>query len=256
MMLVVYFEFHLHLQTLVLLRAPYFLLPPNWTGDKIFMASWFARHHNDTVVIDGIFRHTINVPLTNNIPSTNNAAKAEDSSIIGLVNFVSRIDAGNSNGDSNGNNSKSSNYQSNTLPVVTFYNNDNHRMSDLHYTSYAAGKLVNVGEYTIYGDNDPQDIIGNCPYNNQGQRDGLWSGSWSGVLSEGKDKLEILYDNDQIVNPCRRYYDSGNFRHYVAINGRLDNGVFCSFLDDADNSPDRDLVIQNGEVVSSKYYPR
>ena len=65
MMTAVYFDFLiLQLQSLVFTRAPYFLLPPSWIADLVFMKSWFARHRSKIIVVDKTFYHYVNLPMS------------------------------------------------------------------------------------------------------------------------------------------------------------------------------------------------
>lgn len=112
MSVVVRHDFYAELQQLVFIRAPYFLLPFTWQKDKIFMAGWFKRNHNVTVLVDKRFLHFIN--------------DLHESSTHSLL--------------YNGLKDKYDDRAS--VPVVTFYNDADHRLQRVSYTASITSEVT------------------------------------------------------------------------------------------------------------------
>jgi len=220
----VYFEFYAELQHLVLIRAPYFLLPKYLTDDRIFMRDWFNRHHAEIIVIDKLFHHFTNDP---------NTSMTADQELRILTNFV-RL-----GGDDGGDDSQ----------FIGFYDNTNHRLAIISSVLTANYQDLYVGELIAYADDEEGTII------DQGYND--YNGKKHGIRTSVNlinDILEEkLYNHGIEEDPFKVYYASGRLRYYDA-GGEEANGVFPYYNDDVDNTLDREIVYEMGNINIDRNY--
>lgn len=219
----VYFEFYSQLQYLVLIRAPYFLLPKYSTNDKIFMNDWF-KHNKDRVIwIDNKFEHRLNFPHT---------IRVDEQEFETLANYV--IPTGGSR-----------------QPFISFYDNSHHIARKQQITGERA-KLYLTGEVTIYFDDD-KDTVYQHGYNDDISRlDGLWT-----TTSPGGTTVEQFYTHGVLTGPGKFYYASGQVSTYTREvdqpSSSLD-GIYPGYNDDTKNTLNYELTIKEGVVVDIRYY--
>jgi len=227
MMIAVYFEFYLQLQQLVFIRAPYLLLPPNWTKDKVFIKTWFDTNRHKTILVDRMFFHQVNIPINSNL-------WGKDIQLLSNY-FIYAADSGD--------------VTSLMSPLLNFYDNEHHRLFVSTFTILTGGKMVTVGEYSTFADTDENNLIHRVYYNNKGQKTGIWSPI---ISTNGRE--ESLYENGLRFNPVRCYYASGNFHGYHIWGQVSPDGVYPSYNDDTDNTLSSEMTFKGGKELLFKRY--
>lgn len=222
---VVYSGLYPELRHVIFLRAPYFLLPEDLTGDKHFMTDWFARHRNGQVVIDKKFLHHIN--KVDMIKGLGQVALKK------LINYYTEIGS-----------------QNLTTSSVSFYA-DSHRVHSEWSTKVVNDAWVQIGEFTKYANDDHHTIIEHGYSDQIGKKTGVWL-----KLVWDNMNLQTLYQSDKAVGPSKVYYPSGNVSNYIPPqdSGAQPDGVYPFYEDNVDSTIYYEYVLEDGLEVESRRY--
>jgi len=196
------------------------------TTDKIFMKSWFDRHHDEIIVIDEQIQH---------ITNSRHKTMICDKEVKILVNYIIS--------DSN---------STTVSPYIRFYDNDTHRVSLVTSLMFVDHKHVDIGEYTVYADDEENSITDHGYRNHQGEHHGVMTE----LQTDGK-LFEKLYDHNTLVNPIKIYYNSGNLSGYYDDGDNVEvDGNYSYYNDDSGNTLSREVDYKDAILKVVRWYNR